>query len=75
MGLRKSPVDTFNLWALVKNGLDTRHEKETIQVILDPLAVITDKPKLNKDTATKPTAPPLYEDTKKEYNNTERGAS
>lgn len=33
--------------------------------MLGSLTVITNKLKLNKDNATKPTAPPPYEDTKK----------
>jgi len=41
IGLRKSKIeDTFSLWALIKDSLDTRHEKELVQVILDPPAVI-----------------------------------
>lgn len=58
-------VDTFSLWALMKKRLNPSHGEDKLQEMLEPLAMITDKPKLNKDSTTKPTAPPLYEGMEK----------
>lgn len=37
----------FSMWPLMKDRLDPRYEEENVQVMVHPLVVITEKPKLN----------------------------
>lgn len=64
-GPEKIPVDTFSLWALIKDSLDTSHEKEKVLAMVNPLAVITDMHILKTVLPSLLHTPPLYKATEK----------